>query len=210
MTGLCVSRRTVLCTYHAHSCSQPGSSFCISAQERYFLFAHLPPRCTSMSLDLELAKILDEFTVPEAFRAMLLDSACLKVWQFAEYVDDVKDWTSILSSLEPPIVDRMHIASVRRAYKAACARDAELLSRGRDYPGEDMDAPIESNRRRTLIEEHARHYRFQLQLSRQPSVKKTGARSLLSTWPKSRRWRPRVHIQNTLKLRLALLQSWHP
>ena len=72
-----------------------------------------------MSLDLELAKILDEFAVPEAFRAMLLDSACLKVWQFAEYVDDVKDWTSILSSLEPPIVDRMHIASVRRAYKAA-------------------------------------------------------------------------------------------
>ena len=122
-----------------------------------------------MSLDLELAKILDEFSVPEAFRTKLLDSACLKVWQFAEYVDDVKDWTGILSSLEPPIVDRMHIASVRRAYKAACARDAELLSRGRDYPGEDMDAPIESNRRRTLIEEHARHYRFQLQLSRQPS-----------------------------------------
>ena len=29
---------------------QPGSSFCISVQERYFLFAHLPPRCTSMSL----------------------------------------------------------------------------------------------------------------------------------------------------------------
>ena len=63
-----------------------------------------------------------------------MDSACLKVWQFAEYVDDVKDWTGILSkeSLEPPIVDRMHIASVRRAYKAACARDAELLSRGRE------------------------------------------------------------------------------
>ena len=39
----------------------------------------------------------------------------------------------------------------------------------RDHPGEDMDAPIESKRRRTLIEEHARHYRFQLQLSRQPS-----------------------------------------
>ena len=122
-----------------------------------------------MSLDLELAKILDEFAVPEAFRTKLLDSACLKVWQFAEYVDDVKDWTSILSSLEPPIVDRMHIASVRRAYKAACARDAELLSRGHDYPGEVLDAPIESNRRRTLIEEHARHNRFQLQLSRQPS-----------------------------------------
>ena len=118
---------------------------------------------------LELAKILDEFCVPEAFRTKLLDSACLKVWQFAEHVDDVKDWTSILSSLEPPIVDRMHVASVRRAYKAACARDAELLPRGRDYPGEDMDAPIESNRRRTLIEEHARHYRFQVQLSRQPS-----------------------------------------
>ena len=99
-----------------------------------------------MSLDLELAKILDEFAVPEAFRTKLVDSACLKVWQFAEYVDDVKDWTDILSSLELPIVDRMHIASVRRAYKAACARDALLLSRGRDYPGEDIDAPIESNR----------------------------------------------------------------
>ena len=171
MTGLCLSRRTVLCTYHAHSCSQPGSSFCISVQERYFLFdgSATPLHLHVFGFGLELAKILDEFAVPGAFRAMLLDSACLKVWQFAEYVDDVKDWTSILSSLEPPIVDRMHIASVRRAYKAACARDAELLSRGRDYPGEDMDAPIESNRRRTLIEEHAGLYRFQLQLSRQPS-----------------------------------------
>ena len=75
-----------------------------------------------MSVDLELAKILDEFFVPEAFRTKLVDSACLKVWQFAEYVDDVKDWTGILSSLEPPKVDRMQIASVRRAYKAACAR----------------------------------------------------------------------------------------
>ena len=89
VTGLCLSRRTVLCTPHAHSCSQPGSSFCISVQERYFLFAHLPPRCTSMSLDLELAKILDEFAVPEAFRTKLLDSACLKVWQFAAFVDVV-------------------------------------------------------------------------------------------------------------------------
>ena len=163
-----------------------------------------------MSLDLEVAKILDEFAVPEAFRAKLLDSACLKVWQFAEYVDDVKDWTSILSSLEPPIVDRMHIASVRRAYKAACARDAELLSRGRDYPGEDMDAPIESNRRRTLIEEPGTtvsssncRVSHPIRSSAGWTVKKTGARSLLSTWPKSRRWRPRVHIQNTLKLRLA-------
>ena len=31
-----------------------------------------------------------------------------------------------------------------------------------------MDAPIESNRRRTSIEEHAKHYRFQLQVLRQP------------------------------------------
>ena len=38
---------------------QPDSSFCISVQERYFLFAHLPPCCTSMSLDLELGKIRD-------------------------------------------------------------------------------------------------------------------------------------------------------
>ena len=38
VTGLCLSRRTVLCTYHAHFCSQPGSSFCISVQERNFLF----------------------------------------------------------------------------------------------------------------------------------------------------------------------------
>ena len=122
VTGLCLSRRTVLCTYHAHFCSQPGSSFCISVQERYFLFAHLPPRCTSMSLDLELAKILDEFAVPEAFRTKLLDSACLKVWQFAEYVDDVNDWTSILSSLEPPIVDRMHRVGPTCIQSSMCER----------------------------------------------------------------------------------------
>ena len=165
-----------------------------------------------MSLDLELAKILDEFSVPEAFRTKLVDSACLKVWQFAEYVDDVKDWTGILSSLEPPIVDRMHIASVRRAYKAACARDAELLSRGRDYPGEDMDAPIESNRRRTLIEEHARHYRFQLQLSRQPSdtllgrldrEKDRGTFTVINLAKVASVAAQRVHIQSTLKSRPA-------
>ena len=34
-------------------------------------------------------------------------------------------------------------------------------------------------------------------------MKKTGAPSLLSTWPKSRRWQHRVHIQSTLKLRPA-------
>ena len=34
VTGLCLSRRTP----HAHSCFQPGSSFCFSLQERYFLF----------------------------------------------------------------------------------------------------------------------------------------------------------------------------
>ena len=158
---------TVLHTHFTRVCFQLDQTLDFAFE----VFSVCPPSapCTSMSLDLELAKILDEFSVPEAFKTKLVDSACLKVWQFAEYVDDVKDWTGILSSLEPPIVDRMHIASVRRAYKAACARDAELLSRGRDYPGEDMDAPIESNRRRTLIEEHARYYRFQLQLSRQPS-----------------------------------------
>ena len=142
MTGLCLSRRTVLCTYHMHSCSRPGSSFCISVQERYFLFAHLPLRCTSMSLDLELVKILDEFVVLEVFRAKFLDSVCHKVSH--------QSWTVCMS--------------VRRAYKAACARDA-FLSRGRDSPGEDMDAPIESHRRRMFFEEHAKHHRF----SRQPS-----------------------------------------
>ena len=139
--------RSVFVTSHRPAHSSRAHVFSLDrilhfAFEVFFLFAHLPARCTSMSLDLELAKILDEFAVPEAFRTKLVDSACLKVWQFAEYVDDVKDWTGMLSSLEPPIVDRMHIASVSRAYKAACARDAELLSRGRDYPGEDMDAPI--------------------------------------------------------------------
>ena len=160
--------RSVFVTSHrpAHSSCAHAFSLDRILHFTFEVFFYLP---TAMSLDLELAKILDEFAVPEAFRTKLVDSVCLKVWQFAEYVDDVKVWTGILSSLEPPIVDRMHIASVRRAYKAACARDAELLSRGRDYPGEDMDAPIESNRRRTLIEAHARHYRFHLQLSRQPS-----------------------------------------
>ena len=119
--------------------------FCISHLKCSFYLPTFRPVAPPCHWIWELAKILDEFAVPEAFRTKLVDSACLKVWQFAEYVDDVNDWTGILSSLEPPIVDRMHIASVRRAYKAACARDAELLSRGRDYPGEDMDAPIESN-----------------------------------------------------------------
>ena len=81
--------------------------------------------CTSMSLDLELAKILDEFAVPEAFRTKLLDSACLKVWQFAEYVDDVKDWTSILSPV-----------SSHRSWTACTSRrsDAHTKQRVRETP----------------------------------------------------------------------------
>ena len=66
-----LSRRTVLHTHLARFCSA-WIEFCIS-HLKCFLFAHLPPRCTSMSLDLELAKILDEFAVPEAFRTKLLD-----------------------------------------------------------------------------------------------------------------------------------------
>ena len=154
--GLWPGLRWPFCVCHvAPSCTH-FTRACFQLDQTLKCFSVCPPSApfTSMSLDLEVAKILDEFSVPEAFRTKLVDSACLKVWQFAEYVDDVKDWTGILSSLEPPIVDRMHIASVRRAYEAACARDAELVSRGRDHPGEDMDAPIESNRGRTLIEEH--------------------------------------------------------
>ena len=41
---------------------QPGSSFCISVQERYFLFAHLPPHCTSMSLIWSLPRSLTLIT----------------------------------------------------------------------------------------------------------------------------------------------------
>ena len=132
--------------------------------------SHFEVFSVSMSLDLELATILDEFSVPGAFRTKLVDSACLKVWQFAEYVDDVKDWTGFLSSLEPTNSGpHAHCFRSDVHTKQRAPETPKLLSRGRDYPGEDMDAPIESNRRRTLIEEHARHYRFQLQLSRQPS-----------------------------------------
>ena len=140
--------RSVFVTSHrpAHFSRAYASSLfklCIS-HLKCFCLPHLPPLAPPCLWIWSLQKFLDEFSVPEAFRTKLVDSACLKVWQFAEHVDDVKDWTGILSSLEPPIVDRMHIASVRFAYKAACARDAELLSRGRDYPGEDTDAPLES------------------------------------------------------------------
>ena len=87
-----------------------------------------------------------------------------------------------------------------------------LLSRGRDYPGEDMDAPIEFNRRRTLIEEHARHYPLSATIVSSAIrhapragwiARKTGAPSLLSTWPRLHRWRHRAHIQNTLQSRPA-------
>ena len=114
------------CALISRALVQAGSNFAFRI-EVIFLLPTCHPAAPPCLWIWRLAKILDELAVPDAFRTKLLDSACLKVWQFAEYVDDVKDWTSILSCLEPPIVDHiscrsdgttvfsMHIASVRRA-----------------------------------------------------------------------------------------------
>ena len=56
VTGLCLSRRTVLHVLLTRTCSA-WLGLCIS-HPKCFQFAHLPPRCTSMSLDLELLKSL--------------------------------------------------------------------------------------------------------------------------------------------------------
>ena len=117
----------------------------------------------------DLASIFSTFSVPEGLQQKLLASNCLEVWQFAEYVDNVSDWTGICAALEPPITDRTLIAAVRRAFKAACQRDTEVLTRGHAAPGEDVDAPIDPSVRRTLVDAHGRHYHFPLQGSRQPS-----------------------------------------
>ena len=43
------------------------------------------------------------------------------------YIDDVKDWTSILSSLEPPIVDRM-LAFLCELHTLALHKGSHLAS----------------------------------------------------------------------------------
>ena len=78
-----------------------------------------------------------------AISDMLVQRGCLKLWQFVEFVDDIKDWTGILASMEPAITDRTPVAALRRAYKAAVQRDEERSRWGKDKRGEDMDAPID-------------------------------------------------------------------
>ena len=100
------------------------------------------PSPPGIGMDAELVKILGVFAVDEAIKTMLINKNCLKLWQFVEYVDDIKDWTGILAGLEPPITDRSVVASLRRAYKAAAQRDTELQRTGRDKPCQDLDSLI--------------------------------------------------------------------
>ena len=63
MAGVC-GDRSVFVTSHRPAHSSRAHVFSLARIlhfriEVFFLFAHLPPRCTSSSLDLELAKILD-------------------------------------------------------------------------------------------------------------------------------------------------------
>ena len=78
-------------------------------------------------LDEELDRIFKEFDVPNSVRAKFVAEGATKLWHFSEYVDDINDWTAILAAVEPAITDRIVVAKVRRAYKAACQHDSEIL-----------------------------------------------------------------------------------
>ena len=119
--------------------------------------------------DSELSKIMETFEVPALVQGLLISKGAVALWQFAEYVDDVSQWTSILVALDPPITERADVAKVRKAFKAAGMRDTELSRMPRSSATEDIDAPIDPGRRKTLIQQHAEYYRFQIQMTRQPS-----------------------------------------
>ncbi|CAK0829616.1 unnamed protein product, partial [Prorocentrum cordatum] len=117
----------------------------------------------------ELSQILDEFSVDQQIRGTLEQKGHFKLRQLVESVDDIKDWTGILASMNPPITDGQRAAAVRRTYGTATLRGEERARRSKDKPGEEMDAPIDPVTRRTLIKARNERHRFLLQLARQPS-----------------------------------------
>jgi hypothetical protein len=121
--------------------------------------------------DDDLKALLAQFSVPQGVQAKLKDGAnpCIKLWQFAEYVDDVRDWTAFCAGLEPAITDRTLVANVRRAFKAAGERDSQALKRGSQSVADDFDSPIDHTTRKELIAAHAAYYRFVIAARRSPS-----------------------------------------
>ena len=75
------------------------------------------------TFDEELTTIMHKFDVPQGLRDKLLAADCTQLWKFAEYVDDIGQWTSIMGALNPPVNDLGEIAKVQRAFKAAQACD---------------------------------------------------------------------------------------
>ena len=119
----------------------------------------------------ELQAIWDKFGVNDAIKEKLLEgeTGAFHVWQLAEWVDDVKDWTNICGALDPAITDRNDIAKIRQAYKAACGASEEALKSKSDVSPDDLDKPIDSATRKGLLDAHASYYKFPLQATRQPS-----------------------------------------
>lgn len=70
--------------------------------------------------------------------------------------------------MRQPVTSRTEIANLRQVFKAAIARGAEILKKCRDDLSEDMDAPIDSEDRKRLLENFITHYQFPLHASRQP------------------------------------------
>ena len=122
-------------------------------------------------IDDDLKALLVAFNVPVPVQQKLKSGPhpCVKLWQFAEYVDDVKEWTPFCAGLEPAITDRTLIANVRRAHKAAGERGQQAIRRGSQVVTDDFDTPIDITTRKELTAAHASHYRFVMAARRSPS-----------------------------------------
>ena len=168
MTGLCLSRRTVLHTHHARMLPALVE-FCISHLKCFFYLPTVRPVVPPCHWIWSLPKFWTNSLFPKRsgqnwliqhaskFGNLLNMSMMSRTGQVFSPVLSHQSWTACTSLLS-------HVHTKQRVPETPSSSPG-----GRGCPGEDTDAPIESNRRRTLIEEHARHYRFQLQLSRQPS-----------------------------------------
>ena len=86
MTGLYLSRLTVLCTVHV-LCVAITSVSCRTGV--WFSFTHRPHQFTFLVSRPQRTKFLFEFSVPGSFRRSASGIILLKVWQFAAFVDVV-------------------------------------------------------------------------------------------------------------------------
>ena len=128
----------------------------------------------TMATDFEpdLKDIFVETKPPDRALQELRRKRVFELWRFVEFVDDVTDWTAWCQALG--VTEREDIAAMRGGWRKAENANKQKMEKGSENPNAELDEPIDSKVRQSLMDKFTIFYHFVLSAKRQPSDRLLG------------------------------------